>query len=108
MIFYYNISLKTEDERYRTSASDFAGLYIKRDFLDKKLTIGININDIFKGVHPINETYGSNFYSYNRSQTVHSQNIGLSIKYNFNDFTNRQEKDVDDGRDKDGGMFKTP
>ena len=105
LIFYYNISLKTQDERYRTSASDFAGVYIKRDFLDKKLTIGININDIFKGVHPVNETYGSNFYSNNRSQTVHNQNIGLSIRYNFNDFTNRKEKDVDDGRDKEGGLF---
>jgi hypothetical protein len=105
LIFYYNISLKTQDERYRTSESDFAGLYIKRDFLDKKLTIGININDLFRGVHPINETYGSNFYSYNRSENVHNQNIGLSIRYNFNDFTNRKEKDIDDGRDKEGGLF---
>jgi hypothetical protein len=106
VVFYYNISLKTSDERYRTSETDFAGLYIKRDFLDKKLTVGININDIFKGVRPINETYGLNYYVYNRSESVHSQNVGLSIRYNFNDFTNRQEKDVDDGRDKDGGLFK--
>jgi len=105
LVFYYNIALKTEDERYRTSASDFAGFYIKRDFLDKKLTLGININDLFRGVHPVNETYGSDFYSYNRTETVHNQNIGLSIRYNFNNFTNRQEKDVDDGRDKEGGLF---
>jgi hypothetical protein len=105
-IFYYNIALKTEDERYRTNASPFAGLYIKRDFLDKKLTVGLNINDIFNAIHPIYETYGSNFYSYNKSETWRNRNIGLSIRYNFNDFSNRQEKEVDDGRDKDGGLFK--
>jgi hypothetical protein len=106
VIFYYNIALKTEDDRYRTNASPFAGMFIKKDFLDKKLTIGFNINDLFDAMRPVNETYGSNFYSYSKSNTWRNRNIGLSIKYNFNDFTNHQEKEVDDGRDKDGGLFK--
>ena len=102
VIFYYNIALKTEDERYRTNASPFAGMFIKKDFLDKKLTVGFNINDVFDAMRPINETFGSNFYTYSKSETWRSRNIGLSIKYNFNDFSNHQEKEVDDGRDKDG------
>jgi hypothetical protein len=106
LIFYYNISLKTFDDRYRTNASPFAGIFIKRDFLDKKLTVGLNINDVFDAMRPVNETYGSNFYSYGKSSTWRSRNIGLSIRYNFNDFTNQKEKEIDDGRDKDGGLFK--
>ena len=106
LIFYYNIALKTEDDRYRTNASPFAGMFIKKDFFDKKLTIGFNINDLFNAIRPVNETYGSNFYSYSKSSTWRNRNIGLSIRYNFNDFTNHQEKEVDDGRDKDVGLFK--
>ena len=106
VIFYYNIALKTEDDRYRTNASPFAGLFIKKDFLDKRLTIGFNINDVFDAMRPVNETYGSNFYSYSKSNTWRNRNIGLSIRYNFNDFTKRDEKEVDDGRDKEEGLFK--
>lgn len=106
LIFYYNIALKTEDDRYRTSASPFAGMFIKKDFFDKKLTIGLNINDLFNAIRPVNETFGSNFYSYSKTNSWRNRNIGLSIRYNFNDFANHQEKDVDDGRDKDGGLFK--
>jgi hypothetical protein len=105
-VFFYNISLKTEDERYRTSALDNANLYFKKDFMDKKLTIGIIIRDIFNGIHPVTETYGSNFYSYNRSETVRNRSIGLTLRYNFNDFTNRQEKEINDERDKEGDLFK--
>jgi hypothetical protein len=106
LIFYYNIALKTFDDRYRTNASPFAGMFIKKEFFDKKLTIGLNINDLFDAMRPVNETYGSNFYSYSKSNTWRSRNVGLSARYNFNDFTNHQEKEVDDGRDKDGGIFK--
>jgi hypothetical protein len=106
LIFYYNIALKTQDDRYRTNASPFAGMFIKKDFFDKKLTIGVNITDLFDAMRPVNETYGSNFYSYSKSNTWRNRNIGLSVRYNFNDFANHQEKEVDDGRDKDGGLFK--
>ena len=88
------------------SASPFAGMFIKKDFFDKKLTIGLNINDLFNAIRPVNETYGSNFYSYSKTNSWRNRNIGLSIRYNFNDFINHQEKEVDDGRDKDGGLFK--
>jgi hypothetical protein len=105
-IFFYNIALKTEDERYRTGATDNANLYFKKDFLDKKLTIGLILKDIFNDVHPVNETYGSNFYSYNRSETIRSRNIGITFRYNFNNFTNRHEKEIDDERDKSDALFK--
>jgi hypothetical protein len=106
LIFYYNIALRTHDDRYTTSASPFAGMYIKRDFFNKRLTVGLNINDLFDAMRPVNETYGSNFYNYTKSNSWRSRNIGLSVRYNFNDFTNHQEKEVDDGRDKDSGLFK--
>jgi hypothetical protein len=106
LIFYYNIALRTHDDRYTTSASPFAGMYIKRDFFNKRLTVGLNINDLFDAMRPVNETYGSNFYTYTKSNSWSSRNIGLSVRYNFNDFTNHQEKEVDDGRDKDSGLFK--
>jgi hypothetical protein len=81
-------------------------MYIKRDFFNKRLTVGLNINDLFDAMRPVNETYGSNFYTYTKSNSWSSRNIGLSVRYNFNDFTNHQEKEVDDGRDKDSGLFK--
>lgn len=106
LIFYYNIALRTRDDRYTSNASPFAGMYIKRDFFDKKLSVGLNINDLFDAMRPVNETFGSNFYTYTKASSWRSRNIGLSVRYNFNDFTNRQEKEVDDGRDKDSGLFK--
>jgi len=105
-VFFYNIALRTKDERYRTGPTDNANLYLKKDFMDKKLTIGIIIRDIFNDVHPVNETYGSNFYSYNRSGTVRNRSVGITFRYNFNDFTNRKEKEIDDERDKSGELFK--
>ena len=106
LMFYYNIALKTQDDRYKTNASPFAGMFIKKEFFDKKLTIGLNITDLFDAIRPVNETYGSNFYSYSKSNTWRNRNVGLSVRYSFNDFANHQEKEVDDGRDKDGGIFK--
>ncbi|MGE5681385.1 MAG: TonB-dependent receptor domain-containing protein [Bacillota bacterium] len=106
-MLYFSLTPKAEDSRYRNGTVNFAGLAISRDFWDKKLQVSLNINDLFDSMHPVNETYGSNFYSYNRMDFVKNQNIGISIRYNFNDFKNRQEKTIDDGRDKtENGMFK--
>ena len=104
-MFYYNISLSAKDSRYRDGTVRFVGCYISKDFMDKKLQVGINISDIFNAAKQNNETYGSNFINISSSERYKSRNVGISIKYSFNDFTNRQEKNIDDGRDKDGGMF---
>ncbi|MGE5412398.1 MAG: TonB-dependent receptor domain-containing protein [Clostridiales bacterium] len=106
-MIYYNISPKSQDERYHNGSTALLGMLISKDFMDKKLQISLNINDILNNMRPVNETYGSNFYSYNKTEYVKNQNIGISIRYNFNDFQNRQEKTIDDGRDKsENGMFK--
>ncbi|MDP4175366.1 MAG: TonB-dependent receptor [Bacteroidota bacterium] len=106
-MFYYNITPKSQDERYHNGSTALLGMLISKDFMDKKLQISLNINDILNNMRPVNETYGSNFYSYNKTEYVKNQNIGISIRYNFNDFQNRQEKTIDDGRDKsENGMFK--
>lgn len=92
------------DVRYHWGSTTFVGMMLSKDFFDRKLTLSLNVNDIFKSSNSVAETWGSNFYSYNKSEFVKSRNIGLSIRYNFNDFTNRREKDIDDGRDREGGI----
>lgn len=102
---YYNIALRSEDARYKNGKVVFVGLMLSKEFFDKKLQISLMANDIFDNARPSVETFGTNFYSNAKNKFVGSRSVGLSLRYNFNDFANRQEKTIDDGRDKDEGLF---
>lgn len=102
---YFMYNPANGDDRYHWGDMSFVGVMLSKDFLDRKLNVSLNVNDIFNSVKPVAETFGSNFYSYNKTEFVKNRSIGISIRYNFNDFTNRREKDIDDGRDKEGNLF---
>jgi hypothetical protein len=104
-MMYYNYALPAEDARYKSGAVRFMGIVLSRDFFEKKLSLSLNFNDVFNSMQFVNETHGSNFYSYSKTQVYKNQSVGLNIRYNFNDFTNRKEKTIDDGRDKESGLF---
>jgi hypothetical protein len=103
---YVLYSPKYKDSRFTKYSSTYMGIYFNKDFFDKKMQIGIELNDLLHYSHMKNITVTPDFYSYSNSRNLYSPCIGLLIRYNFNDFKIKNERKVDDERDKsEGGIF---
>jgi len=103
---YITYTPRIKDSRFITYSTTYLGVYLNKDLLNRKLQIGFNIGDILNASHTQSETMTSDFYSYSNNQYKYSPSVALSIRYNFNDFKMKNERNVDDGRDKnEGGIF---
>ncbi|MCE1187564.1 MAG: TonB-dependent receptor family protein [Ignavibacteria bacterium] len=103
---YGRFTPEVKDDRTITNPRSFVGLNISREFMEKKLKISVMANDIFNNSTYRTQTFGSNYYNDSKYHNLMSSSFGISITYLFNDFKQRQERNIDDGRDKsDNGMF---
>ncbi|MDP4176395.1 MAG: TonB-dependent receptor [Bacteroidota bacterium] len=73
----------------------FSDLGLKKSLLDRRLSISLRVNDVFKAQRFKNETVGANFFSSNDFRPK-SQIFTLSISYNINNFKNKQDKKPED------------
>ena len=95
-----------KDTRTVTNQKTFLSFTVAKEFMDKKLRVAIIASDMLNASMSETETFGTNYYLNNRFTNLNSQNISLAITYKFNDFKARQERQIDDGRDKtEGGLF---
>jgi hypothetical protein len=95
-----------KDERNYSYANTYLVFVLSKDFWDKKLKVSLVFNDILNSNKRRNETFGSNFHTYAENINVNNKGIFLSVNFSFNDFKNRRERNVDDGRDKTDEGFK--
>lgn len=98
-----NVSLyylpKTENKRTVRSEMKFLSFYLSKAFMENKLRAYLFINDILNTQKSTNESIGVNFYSKNYYESKDSRAIGIGISYTFNDYKDRRDRNIDDGRD---------
>lgn len=98
-----NVSLfympKIENRKTVFSERKFVYLYFSKTFMDRKLRVYLSVNDVFKTQKGNYESMGGNYYMRNHYETLNSQSISLGISYLFNDYKNRRDRNLDDGRD---------
>lgn len=98
--FYYRPG--SENERVRSQDFRYMAISFSKSFLDQKLKVGLAINDLFNTVRVGNENFGSNYYIRSYSKTPNSRAVSISVTYMFNNFKERNDRKVDDGRDMSG------
>jgi outer membrane receptor protein involved in Fe transport len=64
---------------------------LRQDFLDRKLSISINVRDVFGTMNHTEISQTDQFYSYSH-RIRKSPTFNLSITYKINDFSSRKEK----------------
>ncbi len=105
---YYNPGYKSQ--KVKTPNFTFSYLALKKTFLDKKLTVTLNVSDLFNSMKFVNEQYGSNFNSKMYYKPTTTREISISLTYNLNNFKPIKTRNLDDGRNKEndnmngGGM----
>ncbi|MBA4407143.1 hypothetical protein C0389_07710 [bacterium] len=98
-----NVSLyyvpKTENRRTVRSEMKFVSLYISKNLMERKLRIYITVNDLLNAQRGNSESIGGNYYTRSSYEQLNSRTIGIGISYMFNDYKDRRDRSIDDGRD---------
>jgi len=81
----------------------YTSLYFSKTMLDRKLRINIYINDIFNSSKNYNESIGGSYYTKSNYEMLNSRSISIGLSYMFNDYKDRRDRNLDDGRDGGGG-----
>jgi hypothetical protein len=102
---YASYTPKVTDDRFYSSSRTFAGVSAGKKFFGDKLEVTLNAQDIFKGQNSTSKTTAPLFYSYNKYTAKYSPNFGISLRYSFNNFKQKQDRNVDDGRDSSGNSI---
>ncbi len=90
---------RTENRRGVRSEMKYMSLYLSKTMMDRKIRIYLIANDILNAQRGNNETLGGNYYTRNSYRVLNSQSIGIGISYLFNDYKERRDRNIDDGRD---------
>jgi len=108
-VFYdidMNISLwykpKQSDVRGTNREQKYLSLYISKTFFNKKLKLNFSVDDILKNQKWEGWTYGNDYRSYELYSPTITRRVSFGISYSFNDYTERHDRNIDDGRDSNG------
>lgn len=74
-------------------------LYFSKSFMDNKLRLNFSIYDILDWQKYESESFGSDYYLHSNFVSKYSRSVSIGITYMFNDFKERRERNIDDGRD---------
>lgn len=94
---------RTENRRMVRGEMKYTSLYFSKTMLDRKLRINIYINDIFNSSKNYNESIGGSYYTKSTYEMLNSRSISIGLSYMFNDYKDRRDRNLDDGRDGGGG-----
>ncbi|HEX2866741.1 MAG TPA: outer membrane beta-barrel family protein [Ignavibacteriales bacterium] len=87
-----------------SSDRKYLGIYFSKTFLDRKLRLNLSISDPLEWQKGIYKSIGQSYYSRSQYESLDSRRISLGISYMFNDFKDRRDRNLDDGRDGSGGQ----
>ncbi|MGE5430393.1 MAG: TonB-dependent receptor domain-containing protein [Syntrophomonadaceae bacterium] len=90
---------KTKTRIAYSGESKYFGIYFSKTFMDRKLRLNISMSDPFLWQKSIGESFGSGYYSRWSYVSQNSRSISLGISYMFNDYKDRRDRNIDDGRD---------
>jgi hypothetical protein len=97
---FYTVNFKYKDSRYKNYTMSWLNFSLSRDFFDDKLSVSVSGNNLFVPTSTKMEITGSDYYSYYEYNMPQMRSAALSISWYFNDFKFRQNRNIDDGRDK--------
>lgn len=104
---YYRWSPKSNDGRYINYSNSSLTVSLSRSFFNRKLQFSLSGNDLLNSSRYRTETFGSNYYSDMRFTVPRSRSIALAVSFMFNDFKQKRERQIDDGRDNtEGGLMR--
>ena len=86
-----NYDAPTIEPQEKEMASYVIGIAIKQDFFKRKLTVTLNMRDLFNTWKMENYTYGNNFTVYNNVKSKYPM-INLSLSYKINNFKQKRER----------------
>ncbi|RNI26460.1 outer membrane beta-barrel family protein [Rufibacter latericius] len=66
---------------YRVASQWWFNVGVKKSFLDDKLALSVNVNDIFKGMRVKISTVGRNVHEFD--QYFRARSVGINLRYNF-------------------------
>ncbi|MBU2492944.1 MAG: TonB-dependent receptor [Bacteroidetes bacterium] len=95
--FRYNP--KIENVRFKRGEESYLSLYLSKSFFENKLRVNISVRDLLNSQRYLSETFGTDFYSKSLSETYRSRSVSIGISYIFNDYKERRDRNIDDGRD---------
>jgi outer membrane receptor protein involved in Fe transport len=81
-----------------------ADVSAKQDFLDRKLSLTVQVRDIFSTAKYEFTSQGQDFYRYNYF-TRESPMVMLNLRYNFNNFKQDRDRERPEGEFNDGEEF---
>ncbi len=91
--FYRGASVTSQGE-YAPMFMSYAG--VRQDFFDRKLSIGLNVRDIFQTMQRETTYSTDEFYLYSLKQRK-SPTFNISVTYKINDFKSRRDKGFVEG-----------
>ncbi len=98
-----NISLfyipQIENRRMIRGETKNVSLYFSKTMMDRKLRINISVNDLLNSQKYDTQNIGGSYYSRTSYRMLNSRSIGIGISYMFNDYKDRRDRNIDDGRD---------
>jgi len=98
---YNSPTVSSQGTREGFFTSDVA---VKQDFFDRKLSLTVQVRDIFSTAKHEFTSQGQDFYRYNYF-TRESPMVMLNLRYNFNNFKQEQDGERPDGEFNDGEEF---
>lgn len=98
---YFSYSPKIKNPITTDNETKYLVIYMSKGFYNQKLRVSLNINDVLNSQKYGSATYSNTYYSSYYSVQEKSRGISLSVSYMFNDYKERRDRNIDDGRDTD-------
>ncbi len=97
--FYFRYSPVTESKKYQNNRQTDLSVFFSKSVWDKKLKINFSISDLFNTNVYDRKTYGTDFYYHSVYTPYRSRSVSIGLTYMINDYKDRRDRSLDDGRD---------
>ena len=103
---YLSYSPETTSKKYISNQTSYFSIYLSKAFMDQKLEINVSISDVLNSNVYDRQTFGTDFYMHSNYTMLKSRSISIGFTYMINNYKERQDRTIDDGRDASGQSIK--
>ncbi|MDP3148057.1 MAG: outer membrane beta-barrel family protein [Ignavibacteria bacterium] len=97
--FNFRYSPKTESKKYVSNRQTDLSVYLSKSVWDKKLKINLSVSDLLNTNNYDRKTFGTDFFYHTVYTPYRSRSVSLGLTYMINDYKDRRDRSLDDGRD---------
>jgi len=97
--FYFRFTPKTESKKYVSNRQTDLSLYLSKSVWGNKLKINLSVSDLLNSNKYDRQTLGTDFLYRSSYIPYRSRSISIGLTYMMNDFKDRRDRSLDDGRD---------